>query len=209
MIIAFTVSLLIALGMGRAASMLSGVAVATEQAVRGNDYPTVQLDGGEVADTTGLAVAPLLSEAYTPAQVAAGGEVLIRTSDDLGIYAAWVLWGGLCAEAPICIEVDPVRWHASTVEHNRAMVAHEWAHVLTARYQAQMTVAEARRFNEPLDLVHRECMADSLAALVLADNGFPPSDGRYRCDEFWGADKAAEMEDLSTALAQTVLAWAS
>jgi hypothetical protein len=208
-IAALIAALLFALGLGPPVTTIDTPAASLDRAVRLSQYPVVHLPPGEVTDVSGLGVLALLHDLYSPAEMAAGGEVLIRTADT-GIYAAWVKWNGLCGnDAPICIEVNPTFW--ATTQTNRAVMAHEWAHVITNRYQQQIAGAQATRFNQPLDLVNQECMADSLAAIVLARGGFPPSLGRYQCDVYWtgqGHDPV-EMERLSGALAQTVIAWAA
>lgn len=201
MIHALLVALLVALGLVPTPPTIGASAGALEPAVRLSMEPPIVLAAGSITDTTGI-ILPMLQQVYTATELAAGGEVLIRSADT-GIYQAWVLWGGLCREAPICIEIGkPV---------DRSVMAHEWGHVLTERYRSQMTRGQHRRFDEAFTLVNQECMADSLAAIVLERDGFPPSLLRYSCPAFW-ADQGLdpiEMEDLSTALARTVLSWAS
>lgn len=208
MIAALIAALMAALGLIPPPTTIIAPATGLEHAVRLSQQPPIVLANGEITDTTGFVVS-LLRELYTLAELRAGGEVIIRTADT-GIYRAWVLWNGLCVDAPICMEINPTKWPTETVESNRAVIAHEWAHVLTARYQAQMTAGEHRRFDEAFLLVDQECMADSLAATILDRQGFPPSATRYQCSPYWIGKQLEpiEMEQLSLLLAQTVLSWA-
>ena len=94
----------------------------------------------------------------------------------------------------------------------RVMITHEWAHVLSLRYQQWLTPAQYFAFVPVHLVVDEECLADTIASVVLARGGFPPNETadytvHYDCESFWGP-AAALIRPQAQSLAQTILAWA-
>ena len=103
------------------------------------------------------------------------------------------------------------------IDANRVMISHEWAHVLSMRFQAWSDDAELAAWQPRHDAVNEECLADAVAALALQRAGLPGNETatyvvHYMCDDYWaglyGADAVPGMRIEASALAADLLAWA-
>jgi hypothetical protein len=194
---------------------------------------------GEISDRTepdNPAGEPLvlLEQMYTINQLRAGGGVAIiaglqgfgacELDPEYGCAPAMVAHDPAdypeCGSEPLCILLDSDWWNStkpSAVDANRAMIGHEWAHVLSMRYQAAIPMAEYDAWMERRNLVHEECLADAVNTIALARSGNPPNttqdyEVRYQCAQYWvdkyGAERLQELETLAADLAIALLDWA-
>ncbi len=125
-----------------------------------------------------------------------------------------------CGPQPRCIVVSADYWNSPSrggADANRVMISHEWAHVLSMRFQAWADDAELADWRPRHDAVNEECLADAVAALALLRAGLPGSETptytvHYMCDEYWsglyGADAVPAMRFEAAQLADDLLAWA-
>jgi hypothetical protein len=189
----------------------------------------VALSSGTIDDTTGVGRANgdpivLLAEVYSAQVLAAGGGVSIVASNIPGGGAALVPYDPLafpaCGPQPRCIVVSADYWDSALrggLDANRVMISHEWAHVLSMRFQAWSGDAELATWLPRRDAVDEECLADAVAALSLQRAGLPGNETptyvvHYMCDAYWaglyGADAVPGMRAEASALAADLLAWA-
>lgn len=162
-----------------------------------------------------------LEQVYTPEEITAGGPVEIAwaVSNALMAYTAVVPYYPNtfpeCAGQPICVVIRQSWWEAPgflpETDYLRVIMAHEWAHVLSRK----------RSFTEPtwrttVGRVDEECLADAVAATVLARGGFPGAVtdtyvAQYSCDDYWirryGHQAAPMWRAATYALAQDLLQW--
>jgi hypothetical protein len=188
-----------------------------------------ELTSGAIVDTTGSGRVNgdpivLLSQVYSADMLAAGGGVSIVTSEIPGGGAALVPYDptayAACGPQPRCIVVSADYWDSSArggLDANRVMISHEWAHVLSMRFQAWAGDAELSTWQPRHDAVDEECLADAVAALALERAGLPGNETatytvHYMCDDYWtqqfGADAVPRMRNEAKALAADLLAWA-
>ena len=162
-----------------------------------------------------------LREVYTTSELMAGGPVTVTWSTDTGGPPAVVPEApsryGECLGAPRCVLIDKAKWDAPGWTDNydamRVMITHEWAHVLSFRYQEWLTPAQYFDFVPVHGAVDEECLADTIASVVLARGGFPPNETadyvvRYDCESFWGAE-ADGIRPQAESLAGDILRWAN
>jgi hypothetical protein len=187
------------------------------------------LAGGVIEDTTGIGRANgdalgLLTEVYTPGELAAGGGVSIVRREIPGGGAALVPYDpqtfAECGPQPTCILVSADYWDSvlrGGRDANRVMISHEWAHVLSRRYQAWADDVALAEWSPRHDAVHEECLADVVAAEALQRAGLPGNETptytvHYMCDEYWagihGPDAVATTRTEAATLAADLLAWA-
>jgi hypothetical protein len=199
------------------------------------DGPELALPGSEIlttgtiVDTTGVGrpngdPLALLSEVYATSVLAAGGAASIVTSEVPGGGAASVPNDPRsfpeCGPEPRCILLSAEYWDSELRggrDANRVMVSHEWAHVLSIRWQAWVDDITLSAWQPRLDRVNEECLADAVAALALSRAGLPGNETptyvvHYMCDAYWaglyGATAVPGMRLEATALASDLLAWA-
>lgn len=173
------------------------------------------LDAGVIVDATGDALG-LLTETYTAHELAAGGQVTITFSPGLANTAMVPYQPNdypECLGAPRCILINEHDWKARPYDGDRVMIDHEFAHVLSFRYQAQMYDFELAKWQPRHDRVNEECLADSVASLVLARGSFPPNETpaytvHYMCDVYWQQRFGTDLSSESKALAEELLRWA-
>ena len=184
---------------------------------------------GVITDSTGTGKATgdplaLLRQTFTPAELRAGGGVSIVNAAVPNNAPAMVPYNAaaypVCGSAPMCILVNEAHWTnpgQDPVNSNRVMISHEFGHVIAMRYQTYVPSAEYGAWFERYTMVNEECVADSIATLVLARGGFPPNQTskysvHYDCDAYWtehyGADHLAEMRAMSIDVASNLLNWA-
>jgi len=162
-----------------------------------------------------------LREVYTTSELSAGGPVTVTWSTATGGPPALVPEAPSryteCLGAPLCVLIDRAQWDTPgwTDNYNamRVMIAHEWGHVLSFRYQHWMTPAEYFAFVPVHAAVDEECLADTIASIVLARGGFPPNETadyivHYDCESFWGAE-ADRIRPQAESLASDILRWAN
>lgn len=122
----------------------------------------------------------LLEELYPPELL--DHNVVIAYAD-LGIYGGIVPWGNTRPEClPATRTGDCIvlhsNWPRYSIDHQRIIIAHEWAHVLT----------EPLGFDAFLD----ECLADAIARNVITAKGYRWRDN-YECPEDHSDDAAAVL----------------
>ena len=184
------------------------------------------LEAGHIADATHTDSASgdpvtFLREVFTASELAAGGPVTVTWSTSTGGPPALVPDAPArypeCGGAPRCVLIDKAQWDAPgwTDNYNamRVMIAHEWAHVLSMRYQQWLTPVQFFAFVPIHLLVNEECLADTIASIVLARGSFPPNETsdyivHYDCESFWGLT-AIIIRPQAEQLANDILAWAS
>jgi hypothetical protein len=187
------------------------------------------LTAGTIDDSTGVGRTngdpiTLLTEVYSANVLAAGGAVSIVTSEIPGGGAALVPFephsSPACGPQPRCILLSAVYWDSPDrggTDANRVMISHEWAHVLSMRYQAWLDGATFAEWQPLHDAVNEECLADAVAALALQRAGLPGNETptyivHYMCDEYWtglyGPDAVTGMRTTASTLAADLLAWA-
>lgn len=169
--------------------------------------PAIRLDYNQLVDNTNPTVNDrplhLLAETYTPTELAAAGPVTIRFSTDVNAH-----WGIAtlnqppthpdCPHTGTCILIDETWWTIdwpAAVDINRVEIAHEYGHALTFAWQTATGATLAP--------VGAECLADAIAANVLARGGWPglttdTYSAHYPCDN---------VTDPATVMAADVLAW--
>lgn len=184
---------------------------------------------GVIDDRTGTGKATgdpaaLLRQTYTAAELAAGGGVSIVFSDVPGGSPAMVPYDArafpACGPQPLCMLISPTYWAnpgRDPVNSNRVMASHEWGHELSFRYQQYLQGDELAHWIDQETAVDEECLADTVASIVLARGGFPGNETtdyvvHYMCNEYWaqryGADHVAQMRAQADALARGLLQWA-
>lgn len=187
------------------------------------------LTTGIIADSTGVGringdPIVLLAEVYSANVLAAGGGVSIVSSDIPGGGAALVPYDPpsfpACGAQPRCILLSAEYWDSAVRggrDANRVMIAHEWAHVLSMRYQTWVDDVTLAAWQPRHDAVNEECLADAVASVALARAGRPGNETptyivHYMCDDYWasvhGADTVATMQAEAALLANDLLAWA-
>lgn len=189
---------------------------------------TTALTTGSIVDTTGTGRANgdpivLLEQVYSANVLAAGGGVSIATSEIPGGGAALVPYDATnypaCGPEPRCMLVSAGYWDSPDrggIDANRVMIAHEWAHVLSFRFQSWVDGATLASWIARRDAVNEECLADAVAALALQRAGLPGNETptyavHYMCDQYWsdhfGADAVEEMRAEAATLAADLLNW--
>ena len=125
-----------------------------------------------------------------------------------------------CGPQSRCIVVSADYWDSPLrggIDANRVMISHEFAHVLSMRFQLWAGDAELAVWQLGRDAVNEECLADAVAALALQRAGLPGNETptyvvHYMCDAYWadlyGADAVPAMRTEAAALAADLLAWA-
>lgn len=120
----------------------------------------------------------------------------------------------------LCILVSAEIWDSPLRggrDANRVMIAHEWAHVLSMRFQAWAGDAALAEWSPRHDTVNEECLADAVAAGALHRAGLPGNATptytvHYMCDEYWasifGPDAVATRRTEAATMAADLLAWA-
>ncbi|MCU1393738.1 MAG: hypothetical protein JWM34_2166 [Ilumatobacteraceae bacterium] len=187
------------------------------------------LTTGVITDHTGTGKATgdplaLLHQTYTPAELAAGGGVSIVFSAPPGGAPAMIPYSPsafpACGPEPLCMLISPTYWAdpgRDPVDSNRVMVSHEWGHVLSFRYQQYLRGDDLAHWLDLETGVNEECLADTVASLVLARGGLPPNETpdyvvHYMCDQYWsdryGADKVDSMRAEAVSVATGLLQWA-
>jgi hypothetical protein len=187
------------------------------------------LSGGSIVDSTGAGQLygdpiVLLSEVYSIDVLAAGGGVSIVTSEIPGGGAALVPYDPnafpACGPEPRCILLSAAYWSSPVhggLDANRVMISHEWAHVLSMRFQAWADDNTLSAWRPRHDVVNEECLADAVAVLALQRAGLPGNETseyvvHYMCDDYWaglyGADAVAGLRLEASTLAADLLAWA-
>ena len=190
---------------------------------------TAALTTGSIVDTTGVGrtngdPVVLLSQVYSANVLTAGGAVSIVSAEIPGGGAALVPYDPAtflpCGAAPRCILVSAAYWDSPDrggVDANRVMISHEWAHVLSMRYQSWADDATFAAWRPLHDAVNEECLADAVAALALQRAGLPGNETpayivHYMCDQYWsdlyGPSSVAGMQSAASSLAANLLEWA-
>lgn len=165
-----------------------------------------------VLDYTGE-VAPILYELYTTAEIVGAGGVAINWSPTVSMTPYTPDRFPECMGVQRCFLLDHNWWTNSGWPDqegaNRVMTAHEFAHVLSLeRKETDLEYAKA------VNRVDEECLADTVANLVLARGGFPPNvtDGynvAYQCEQFWQDSYGESRQAEADALAADLLNWAA
>jgi hypothetical protein len=166
----------------------------------------------------------LLSEVYSRNVLAAGGGVSIVTAEIPGGGAALVPADPrafpACGPELRCIVLSAEYWESALRggrDANRAMISHEWAHVLSVRWQIWVDDVSLAAWRPRHDAVNEECLADAVASLALARARLPGTETatyvvHYMCDDYWaglyGAGAVAGMRLEASTLASDLLAWA-
>lgn len=187
-----------------------------------------ELSVGEIDDKTGVDNPTgdphdLLTETYSSNELAAGGDVAIAYADaPFGAQVMVPYRAGefpVCGPAPLCILVSPGYWKnpgADPVNSNRVIISHEWAHVLSMRFQ-QYAPADIADWSAHRADVDEECLADAVATIVLERGDFAGNEtadyvAHYSCDEYWevkfGHARVAEMNSTAVGIANELLTWA-
>ncbi|MEY2553875.1 MAG: hypothetical protein QOC57_1735 [Ilumatobacteraceae bacterium] len=203
-----------------------------DQAPNGPDAPAPgrnALAVGRIDDRTGSGQPNgdpivLLRQSYTANQLAAGGAVALIRTEIEGGYPAMVPNNATafpaCAPEPMCVMVAPSSWdraRVAAVDANRVMISHEWAHVLSFRYQQWMDTVAYADWQPRHDSVNEECLADAVAAIALEGAGLPGNETpdyvvHYMCDQYWldtfGGARLTAMQAEAHSLAVGLLDWA-
>lgn len=163
-------------------------------------------------------VSPLLEEVFTPEELAGAGSVTVAWAESVDLPSAMVPYN--TSAFPECANIDGVtfpercilidsdwwpeaggyaRTEPALTEHRRALLAHEFGHVLSLeRKEMDWNYVQA------VKRVDEECLADAAAAAVLFRGGYPPPAVHYQCADYWlqayGEDRSAEAAVLATDL---------
>jgi len=196
--------------------------------VVGGDQPR-SIATGMITDTTGVTTATgnpvdLLRQTYSANELRAGGGLNIVYGDVPNGSPAMVPYNAaaypVCGAAPMCVMLAEARWKnpgRDPINSNRVMISHEFGHVIAMRYQTNLPASQLTAWNERYAMVNEECVADSIASIVLARGDHSPNatadySVHYDCDAYWtvthGADHLAEMRAMSIDVASEVLRWA-
>lgn len=168
-----------------------------------------------ITDYTGQALA-YLSESYTPAELAVGGDVTIVVSSNTGGIAVVPYRANQfpeCAGAITCIMVAP-EW-LNRGDYARVIIDHEWAHVLVLRRTQYLSGTDAAAaWIDSVNRVNEECLADAVASNVLARGWFAPNEtpeyvAHYECEAYWADRYGTSLADETAALAADLLGWAA
>jgi hypothetical protein len=170
-----------------------------------------QAETPDVQDYTGE-IASILYELYTTTEIQAAHGLAINWSPTVSMTPYTPNSFPECMGGQRCFLIDQTWWTSSGWPDqegaNRVMTAHEFAHVLSLeRKETDLPYAKA------VNRVDEECLADAVAAHVLARGGFPPpvTDGyqvAYLCEEFWQDAYGESRQAEADALAADLLHWA-
>jgi hypothetical protein len=180
----------------------------------------------DVRDFTGE-VLPMLEEMYTTAELIGAGPVGINwvSPETQAAQLADPAYGYVFSFSPNqpakypecggqgrCILLNPHWWTGSgwpdQAGANRVLAAHEFAHVLSLKRKRVDTP-----YGKAVNRVDEECLADAVAALVLARGGYPPPrnlpdyDVGYQCEEHWTSTYGESRRAEADALAANLLHW--
>lgn len=196
---------------------LAAVVVASALAVSSTASAEAQPEQSHaIVDLTGE-VLPVLEETYSSEELIGAGNVTIAWLTSTDVYGALVPYVPSqwveCAGATLCVLMRESWWResgwADQAGANRVMIAHEFGHVLS-RQRKQID----HDYAVGVVRVDEECLADAVAAHVLARGGFPPpvtSDYSvaYNCEQFWQDSYGETRQAEADALAADLLVWAA
>ena len=128
-----------------------------------------------------------------------------------------------------CILFSPKFWNMQRNQlaadgARRSMTAHEFAHVLSMRYQQWLPPSAAQAWSSLRDTIGEECLADTTAEIALVGAGFWGRHGGpehlyttgYNCDDdthgWWastyGPERVSALREQTNRLAAALLLWA-